>query len=156
MKRKLTDSIAKFAKPKADGKSNHLTDGGRLFLLVNQASKYWRYNYRFSGKSKTLAIGTYPEISLKDARRRHEEASLTMKGTSSGLNWKAPGKAGRRQHDHNPSHPQTPRSQNRGSCPYCAMGRMHKHKQREPLPDDHTTRAGPAPAFSCLAGKTLK
>lgn len=78
MKRKLTDSIVKFAKPKADGKPNHLTDGGGLFLLVNQAGKYWRYNYRFGGKAKTLAIGTYPEISLKDARRRHEEARALL------------------------------------------------------------------------------
>lgn len=38
---------------------------------------------------------------------------------------------------------------NHGSCPYCAMGRMHKHKRREPLPDDYTTRAGQAPAFLC-------
>lgn len=38
---------------------------------------------------------------------------------------------------------------NHGSCPYCANGRMHKHKRLEPLPD-HTTRAGQAPAFLCV------
>lgn len=31
-------------------------------------SKYWRLKYRFAGKQKTLAIGVYPKVSLKQAR----------------------------------------------------------------------------------------
>ncbi len=74
MKRNLTDAAVKNATLKNDGKPNKLTDGGGLFLLINRAGKYWRYSYRFAGKQKTLAIGVYPEIGLKDARIRHEEA----------------------------------------------------------------------------------
>ncbi len=44
-------------------------------MLVNQSgSKYWRMKYRFAGKEKLLAIGTYPEVSLKSAREKREEA----------------------------------------------------------------------------------
>ena len=42
----------------------------RLFAYC----KAWRFNYRFSGKQKTLAIGVYPDISLKAARDKHKEA----------------------------------------------------------------------------------
>lgn len=38
---------------------------------------------------------------------------------------------------------------NHGSCPYCANGRMHKHRRREPIPDDNMIKAGNIPAFSC-------
>lgn len=50
------------------------TDGGGMYLLVNAAGKYWRFNYRFLGKRKTLAIGVYPTISLAEARRRRDRA----------------------------------------------------------------------------------
>lgn len=56
---------------KAANKQYKMADGGGLYLLVttNQA-KYWRLDYRFNGKRKTLAIGVYPEISLLEARER--------------------------------------------------------------------------------------
>jgi integrase len=41
-----------------------MADGGGLYLLVSQTGKYWRYNYRFGGKFKTLALGTYPDVPL--------------------------------------------------------------------------------------------
>jgi len=58
------------------GKPVKLSDGGGLFLLVNQSGKYWRYNYRFAGKQKTFAIGVHGKsgLSLKDARRKHQDA----------------------------------------------------------------------------------
>ena len=59
---KLTATAVKQAKPKA--KSYKLADGGGLYLHVKTAGKYWRYKYRFAGKEKLLALGTYPEISL--------------------------------------------------------------------------------------------
>jgi hypothetical protein len=52
-----------FGKPSGDKYS----DGRALYLLVKEANKYWRMNYRFDGKHKTLAFGTYPEISLAEA-----------------------------------------------------------------------------------------
>ncbi len=49
-------------------------DGQGLFLLINKSGKYWRYQYRYVGRQKTLAVGTYPDISLKEARKRHQAA----------------------------------------------------------------------------------
>ena len=44
-----------------------LADGGSLYLLINpNGSKYWRYDYRYGGKKKTMAIGVYPEVCLTD------------------------------------------------------------------------------------------
>ena len=52
-----------------------LSDGDGLFILVTpQGGKYFRFKYRFDGKEKLLSLGTYPEISLADARQRREEA----------------------------------------------------------------------------------
>ena len=50
------------------------SDGGGMYLLVKAAGKYWRMDYRFADKRKTLALGTYPEISLLEARQRREAA----------------------------------------------------------------------------------
>ena len=41
---------------------------------MKTAGKYWRYKYRFAGKEKLLALGTYPDISLADARKLHQAA----------------------------------------------------------------------------------
>lgn len=52
-----------------------ITDGGGLYLLLlPTGGKCWRYNYRFEKKRKTVALGTYPDISLAKARARHREA----------------------------------------------------------------------------------
>lgn len=50
------------------------TDGGGMYLLVNAAGKYWRMNYRFDEKRKTLALGVYPTVTLAEARKRREKA----------------------------------------------------------------------------------
>ena len=81
MQRKLTDIKAKNAKPKADGKVNKLADGGGLILQVSITGKYWRYNYRFDGKQKTLSLGIYPDVGLSVAREKHNKArELLTKG----------------------------------------------------------------------------
>lgn len=49
-------------------------DGGGMYLLVKAAGKYWRMDYRFADKRKTLALGTYPEVSLSGARTKREAA----------------------------------------------------------------------------------
>lgn len=49
-------------------------DGGGMYLLVNASGKYWRMDYRFAGKRKTLALGIYPAVSLAKARQRREKA----------------------------------------------------------------------------------
>lgn len=50
------------------------TDGGGMYLLVTAVGKYWRLNYRFDQKRKTLAMGVYPTVSLAEARKRREKA----------------------------------------------------------------------------------
>ena len=69
----LTDAKARNVKP--GPKQIKLFDGDGLYLLVTPAGgKCWRFKYRFGGKEKLLTFGTYPEISLGDARKRREEA----------------------------------------------------------------------------------
>ncbi|MFZ1852243.1 MAG: Arm DNA-binding domain-containing protein, partial [Nitrosomonas sp.] len=72
----LTDTTTRQAKPK--DKPYKLTDGGGLYLLVNTTGKYWRLNYRFAGKQKTLALGVYPTISLIEARKRRDQAKVLL------------------------------------------------------------------------------
>tara|TARA_R110000822_G_scaffold60287_2_gene150162 strand:- start:19322 stop:20533 length:1212 start_codon:yes stop_codon:yes gene_type:complete len=56
-----------------------LSDGGGLYLLVKtNGTKCWRYDYRYGGKRKTLAIGTYPVITLKAARKTLAEAKTQL------------------------------------------------------------------------------
>jgi integrase len=71
---KLTNTQCKNAKYQPDGIGNKLTDGGGLYLHLIESGKYWRMNYRIAGKQKTLAIGTYPLVSLADARQKRDEA----------------------------------------------------------------------------------
>ncbi len=68
----LTDITARQAKPK--DKAYKISDSGGLYLLVNSIGKYWRMDYRYAGKRKTLAIGVYPRISLVEARKKRDEA----------------------------------------------------------------------------------
>jgi integrase len=50
-------------------------DSGGLFLLVTpNGGLWWRLKYRVAGKEKLLSLGTYPDVSLKDARKRRDEA----------------------------------------------------------------------------------
>ncbi|WP_421793889.1 tyrosine-type recombinase/integrase [Hydrocarboniphaga effusa] len=68
----LSDTAVRNAKP-AD-KAFKLTDERGMYLLVQQAGKYWRLDYRFGGKRRTLALGVYPDVSLKAARDRRDDA----------------------------------------------------------------------------------
>lgn len=85
----LTDAAIRKAKPgqkpieDKDGKPGFeavngpykMADEKGLFLLVAPSGgKWWRLKYRFGGKEKLLALGVYPDVSLKDARERREEA----------------------------------------------------------------------------------
>ncbi len=52
-----------------------LADGLGMYLEVTAAGgKYWRMKYRHAGKEKRLALGVYPEVTLADARKRHDKA----------------------------------------------------------------------------------
>lgn len=62
-------------KAKKGEKQVKLTDGGGLYLLLTPGgSRWWRFDYRYLGKRKTLSMGTYPDTGLADARARRDEA----------------------------------------------------------------------------------
>jgi len=73
----LTDITIRQAKFK--DKPYKLSDSHGLYLLVSKAGKYWRMNYRFLGKQRTLSIGVYPEVILADARKKCDEAHGMLK-----------------------------------------------------------------------------
>lgn len=82
----LTDAAAKSAKPREDGKPAKLADSlGLVLWVMPNGSKYWRLKYRFAGKEKLLALGVYPEVSLREARAKRDEArKLLAEGTDPG------------------------------------------------------------------------
>ena len=77
----LTDTEIRNARPK--DKPYKLTDGQGLYLLVTpKGSKLWRLKYRIGGIEKTLSLGKYPQVSLKETRNKVFEAK---QGLSSGI-----------------------------------------------------------------------
>ena len=75
---KLTDPVIRAAQPKE--RPYKLSDGEGLVLLVQpNGSKWWRYRYRYNGKEKMLSIGTYPKVTLKEARHLRVTASDLLK-----------------------------------------------------------------------------
>ena len=69
----LSDVTIRNARPKE--KAFKLSDEKGLYLLIQPTGgKLWRFDYRFFGKRKTLALGSYPEISLAMARDGRDEA----------------------------------------------------------------------------------
>ncbi|MDM3871820.1 integrase arm-type DNA-binding domain-containing protein [Porticoccus sp. W117] len=69
----LTDTKIRSLKPR--DKKVKVSDGRGLQLhVMPNGGKYWKYAYRFAGKQKELALGVYPDVSLKDARNRRDEA----------------------------------------------------------------------------------
>lgn len=60
---------------KAKDKPFKLADERGLFLLVQPTGgKLWRLKYRIDGKEKSLSLGTYPDVSLADAREKRDQA----------------------------------------------------------------------------------
>ncbi len=75
----LTDLFVRRVKFQGSPSGEKYSDGRTLYLLVKSANKYWRMNYRFDGKQKTLAIGIYPEVPLVIARERCAEAHKLLR-----------------------------------------------------------------------------
>lgn len=64
---KLTDAQCRNAKSRE--KDYKLADGHGLYLLVNsRGGRLWRWKYRYSGIERKLSLGSYPEVSVKQAR----------------------------------------------------------------------------------------
>lgn len=69
----LNDTKIRQAKPRE--RDYKLTDFDGLQLLIRPTgSKLWRFAYRFGGKQKQLALGSYPIVTLAEARERRDAA----------------------------------------------------------------------------------
>jgi len=78
--KKAKTTIGKTGKNKGLPVPNKLSDGGGLCLIVPlKGSKYFRFDYTFNKKRKSISFGTYPETSLKEARERRAESKELIK-----------------------------------------------------------------------------
>ncbi|EBP0012154.1 DUF4102 domain-containing protein, partial [Salmonella enterica] len=69
----LTDSKIRAAKPST--KSYKLTDSQGLYLLISASgSRLWYFRYRFSGKESRISLGSYPHVTLAEAREKRDTA----------------------------------------------------------------------------------
>ncbi|OUU79701.1 MAG: hypothetical protein CBC38_04295 [Gammaproteobacteria bacterium TMED78] len=74
---KLDEKIIRSVK--ATDKRKQLADGGGLYLeVMPTGKKFWRQNYRYEGKARTLTHGLYPDISISIARRKREEVKYLL------------------------------------------------------------------------------
>lgn len=93
----LTDLAVRKAKPGVNPKGEStphpykMGDAGGLYLEVSvSGGKWWRMKYRFDGKEKRLAFGTFPDTSLAAARAKRDEArKLLAAGVDPGAHRKA-------------------------------------------------------------------
>ena len=67
-------TLAQIKAEKPSDKPIKLSDEHGMYLLVNQSGKYWRFDYRFAGKRKTMSIGVFPVVGLAQARHALYEA----------------------------------------------------------------------------------
>lgn len=73
----LSDAAIRNLKPR--DKPYKASDSYGLYLLVNPTgSRLWRFKYRFNGKEKLLALGSYPLVGLKHAREKRDDARLLL------------------------------------------------------------------------------
>jgi integrase len=85
----LTDTAIRNTKP-ADNPLKLTDERGLYLLLKPNGSRWWRFDYRYGGKRKTLSMGVYPDVSLKEARNRRDEArKLLASDVDPGENRKA-------------------------------------------------------------------
>ncbi|MGR4895385.1 Arm DNA-binding domain-containing protein [Stenotrophomonas sp. LARHCG68] len=76
--KQLTDMAARNAKAK--DKPYKLAAGAGLYLhVMPNGARYWRMKYRWDGKEKLLAIGVYPEVSLKEAGEARDQARAKLR-----------------------------------------------------------------------------
>lgn len=70
----LTDTAIRMAKPANKNYSLNDCDGLSLFVGANGA-KHWYLRFSWhGGKQLRISFGTYPDVSLKQARQLRDEA----------------------------------------------------------------------------------
>ena len=73
----LTDAQCRNAVCPPERKQARFTDAGGMYLQVSPAgSKRWFLKYRVAGAEKQLALGSYPDVSLTNARKARDAAKL--------------------------------------------------------------------------------
>lgn len=65
-------------KLKKGDKAKHHDEGGLYLFLSPAGGKLWRMDYTFEGKRKTLSVGKYPAVGLKEARARRDAAKTMI------------------------------------------------------------------------------
>ena len=71
----LTDIACKSTTCPADKPRARFADTGGLYLEVTpNGAKRWFWKYRFDGKEKRIAFGSYPAVKLKEARVARDDA----------------------------------------------------------------------------------
>ena len=74
----LTDAQVRNAKPAE--KQYKLADGAGLHILIHPGGgKYWQLRYRFLKRERTASLGTYPGVSLSEARTQRDEVRKSLK-----------------------------------------------------------------------------
>ena len=74
---KLTDTAIRNTKP--TDKPQRLSDSHGLYLLIQpNGAKWWRLDYTFNGKRKTIGLGTYPTVTLADVRKKTTAARIQL------------------------------------------------------------------------------
>ena len=85
----LSDTRVRAAKPRA--RAYKLYDERGLFLFVTPTGgRLWRLKYRVRDREKLISLGAYPDVGLKRAREKRDEArklirSLTRPNSVSGM-----------------------------------------------------------------------
>ena len=84
-------------KAKSSAKPYKLFDGGGMFLYVTpKGGKLWRWQFRFQGKYQQMSLGTYPEVSLAEARLQHQAEEKILHGGRNPMDVRREGKRNRR------------------------------------------------------------
>lgn len=73
----LTDAQVRKIKP-LEKKKRYSDEKGLYLEVTPSGGRFWRLKYRFNGRESTLTIGSYPEISLAQARRTRDEARIQL------------------------------------------------------------------------------
>lgn len=75
----LTDTSIRNAKPQSSPRK-YFDERGLYLEVRPNGGKWWRFKYRYGGKEKLISLGTYPDVSLKEARERRDEARKPGRG----------------------------------------------------------------------------
>ena len=77
----LTDKTCKTLKPQE--KLYRLLDQNGLYIVIHPSgAKTWQFRYQLNGKQMTYSIGSYPDVSLLQARNIHAELRTKVKSGS--------------------------------------------------------------------------